>query len=333
MDTPTFADYVALISTMFVRFLQHRDAQVHRGHPFVYQHQVLIVFFTVMQQRHIVQFKTQHRWLVQHTTERQLIGLTTVPNRTTLSRRFKALYPVIQDFVAFLGRDSAELGQAFTHQHLYADKSLFKAHGPVWHQADRQAGRVPHKLRHLDQDATWSKSGYHGWVYGYGLHLVCNRSGFPVMVQVETGSVAESLVLDAQEAAILETLRPTSLSADNSYTQARRIRAWARQQVILLTPALKWQKGRYATAYHRFIRQPEMAAQLKRRRSAIEPVFDLLAKILATTARQKQLPIQKLANVRTCLALAVLTLQVAMIANSIWDLPIRNISTLAAACT
>ncbi len=333
MDTPSCADYVALISTMFARFLQHLDAQVHRGRPFVYQHQALIVFFTIMQQRHIVQFKTQHRWLLQHATERQLIGLTNVPNRTTLSRRFKALYPVIQDFVAFLGRDTAELDQAFTHQHLYADKSLFKAHGPVWHQADRQAGRIPDKLRHLDTDATWSKSGYHGWVYGYGLHLVCTSSGFPVLVQVETGTVAESTVLDAQAPAILETLRPTSLSADNSYTQARRIRAWARQQVILLTPALKWQKGRYAIAYHQFIRQPENAAQLKRRRSAIEPVFDLVAKILGTTARQKQLPIQKLANVRTCLALAVLTLQVAMIANSIWGLPIRNISTLAAACT
>jgi hypothetical protein len=48
---------------------------------------------------------------------------------------------------------------------------------------------------------------------------------------------------------------------------------------------------------------------------------------------QKQLPIQKLANVRTCLALATFTVQVAMIANSIWGLPLRNISTMAAAFT
>jgi hypothetical protein len=121
MDTPTFADYVALISTMFARFLQHRDAQEHRGRPFVYHHQVLIVFFTIMQQRHIVQFKTQHRWLEQHTAERQLIGLTSVPNRTTLSRRYKALYAVIQEFVAFLGQDAAELDPALTHQHLHAE--------------------------------------------------------------------------------------------------------------------------------------------------------------------------------------------------------------------
>ncbi len=37
-------------------------------------------------------------------------------------------------------------------------------------------GRIPEKLRHLDADATWSKSTYHGWVYGYGIHLTGNIS-------------------------------------------------------------------------------------------------------------------------------------------------------------
>ncbi len=77
---------------------------------------------------------------------------------------------------------------------------------------------------------------------------------------------------------------------------------------VLLSPAVKWVKGRYATAYHRYIQQPENAALLRSRRTAIEPVFDLIAQVLGTKAKQKQLPIQKLANVRTCLALATLTL-------------------------
>jgi hypothetical protein len=62
-------------------------------------------------------------------------------------------------------------------------------------------------------------------------------------------------------------------------------------------------------------------------------VFDLVAKVLGTTAIHKQLSIQKMVNVRTCLALATLTIQVAMIANSIWGLPLRNISAMAAAFT
>ena len=110
-------------------------------------------------------------------------------------------------------------------------------------------------------------------------------------------------------------------------------RRWAQAGVVLLTPALRWVKGRYATAYHRFIGDPLQAELLRSRRTAIEPVFDLLAQLIGATDNHKQLPLQGLANVRTCLALATLTLQVAMIANSIWGLPLRNISSMTMAFT
>jgi hypothetical protein len=333
MVTPTFADYVELLFTLFERFWQHEAARSHRGRPFVYQHKALIVFFVVMQQRRTFRFKAQHRWLQQHPDLRQHMRLPEVPNRTTLARRYKHLYPVLQDFIAFLGQYAEDLDPQFTSQNLYTDKSLFKAQGPVWHQSDRQAGRIPDKLRHLDTDASWSKSGYHGWVYGYGLHLVDNGVGFPKWVQIETAAVAESDVIDQQATPLIQYFHPATVTTDNSYAKARRIRQWATQGVVLLSPAVKWVKGRYATAYHRYIQQPENAELLRRRRTAIEPVFDLIAYVLGTQAKQKQLPIQKLANVRTCLALATLTVQVAMIANSIWGLPLRNISMMAAAFT
>ena len=333
MVTPTFADYVELLFTLFERFWQHEAARSHRGRPFVYQHKALLVFFVVMQQRRTFRFKAQHRWLQHHPDLRQHIGLHEVPNRTTLSRRYKDLYPVLQDFIAFLGQYAEDLDPQFTSQDLYTDKSLFKAQGPVWHQSDRQAGRIPDKLRHLDTDASWSKSGYHGWVYGYGLHLVDNRVGFPKWVQIETAAVAESDVIDQQATPIIQHFRPATVTTDNSYAKARRIRQWAQQGVVLLSPAVKWVKGRYALAYHRYIQQPENAELLRCRRTAIEPIFDLIAQVLGTQAKQKQLPIQKLSNVRTCLALATLTVQVAMMANSIWGLPLRNISTMAAAFT
>ena len=78
---------------------------------------------------------------------------------------------------------------------------------------------------------------------------------------------------------------------------------------------------------------PEQHDLLQSRRTALEPIFDLVAKAVGTTGRQKPLPIQRLSNVRTCLALATLTVQVAMVANSIWDVPLRNISTIASAFT
>ena len=333
MVTPTLADYVDVLFTLVERFWQHHAARPHRGHPFVYEHKALIVFFFMLQQRRIFRFKAQRRWLQRHCEMLKVFGLDTVPHRTTLSRRYKALYAVLHDFIAFLGHYAEDLDPRFTSEDLYTDKSLFKAQGPVWHQSDRQDGRIPEKLRHLDTDASWSKSGYHGWVYGYGLHLVDNRVGFPKLVQVETATVAETIVIDHQAEQIIHDFAPATVTTDNSYAQARRIRQWAQGGVVLLTPALKWTKGRYAKAYHSYINQPEQRDLLQSRRTAIEPIFDLVAKALGTTGRQKQLPVQRLANVRPCLALATLTVQVAMIANSIWGLPLRNISTLVTAFT
>jgi hypothetical protein len=100
-----------------------------------------------------------------------------------------------------------------------------------------------------------------------------------------------------------------------------------------LTPALQWTQGRYATADRRFIREPEQLDLSRSRRTAIEPIFDLVAQLIGATDNHKQLPLQRLAKVQTYLALATWLLQVAMIANSIWGLPLRNISTIMTAFT
>ena len=152
-------------------------------------------------------------------------------------------------------------------------------------------------------------------------------------MHVETASVSETIVMDQQAERLLNDFGPATVTTDNSSTQALRIRQWAKRGVVLLTPALQWTKGRYTEAYQRYSDWPEQVELLRSRRTAIEPLFDLMAKALGTTGRQKQWPIQHLDNVRTCLALATLTVQVAMIVNSIWGLPLRNISTIATAFT
>ena len=82
---------------------------------------------------------------------------------------------------------------------------------------------------------------------------------------------------------------------------------------------MRWRSGRYAQAYRRFIkREHDIAAILRQRLTAIELIFDLIARLLGTVGKQKQLFKQGIANVRTHPALAVLSLQVAMIANSVW---------------
>lgn len=330
MQAPTRADYVKVYFTLFEYFQQEREQVVQYGHPFEYADQVLTVFFTMMSIRRITAFKAQHRWLMHHLHMAIALGFEQIPVRTTLSRRYKALYPILQAFIVFVGRWAEALHPEFNSRVLIEDASLFKADGPVWHQSDRLAGRVPEKLRHLDQEASWRKSAYHGWVYGYSLHFTCNRAGFPKLVQVETASIAESQVLEEKKE-VLFALDPQAIVGDNAYFKAMRLRNWAAEGVILLTPATKWRNGRYAAAYHRFIAKAPCKAWLKCRKTAIEPIFDLFAKVLGTANNQKQLPLQRLANVRSFLCLGVLAVQIAMIVNNAFGLPLRQISNLITA--
>lgn len=324
---PTFNDYVTLIYNRFEAFVQSSEEVKKVGHPYVYQEQAMIVFFMWMQFKKVYQFKTQWSWLKQHPDALLVMNWDNVPHRTTLSRRYKSLYAVIQDLIAFLGQDSEALGEELSTKHLNEDQSLFKALGTVWHQSDRKIGRIPEKLRNLDTDATWSKSGYHGWVYGYGIHLTSNSAGFPILLEVETATFSEKAAIERKETQILNDLKPDTLCGDDAYTKALRIRRWAKQDVILVTPALRWCKGKYAKAYRQFIKeQTDIARILQKRKTAIEPIFDLIAKLLGTTGKQKQLFKQGIENVRTHLGLGVLSLQIAMIANHIWNLPFRTIS-------
>jgi len=330
MQAPTRADYVRAYFTLFAGYQQERGKIAHCGRPFEYADQVLIIFFTMMIVRRITTFKTQQRWLLQHWQEAIALGFEQIPHRITLSRRYKTLYPTVQAFIAFVGRWVEALHPEFDSRVLIEDASLFKACGPVWHQADRLAGRVPEKLRNLDREASWRKSAYHGWVYGYSLHLTCNRSGFPKLAQVETASIAESGVLDQKKEALF-ALEPWAVVGDNAYCKAMRIRTWATEGVLLLTPAATWQNGRYAAAYHRLIAKTPFLDWLKSRKTAIEPVFDLFSKLLGTTNNHKQLPLQALTKVQPFLCLGVLAVQLAMIVNNAFALPLRQISNFLTA--
>jgi hypothetical protein len=330
MQAPTRADYVRIYFTLYERFQQEQENRIHYGHPFEYTDQVLIVFFTLMSVRRITAFKAQHRWLLHHSSEAMRLGFEQIPVRTTLLRRYKTLYRILQAFIAFVGRWAEALHPEFTSRALIEDASLFKAHGPVWHQSDRLAGRVPENLRHLDQEASWRKSAYHGWVYGYSLHLSSNHCGFPKLAQVETASVAESQVLE-QKKETLFAFSPQAVVGDNAYCKAMRVRHWAAEGVLLLTPAATWQKSRYAAAYHRLIAQTPFRDWLKCRKTAIEPVFDLFSKVLGTANNHKQLPLQRLTNVQPFLCLGVLAVQIAMIVNNAFGLPLRQISNLLTA--
>lgn len=162
-------------------------------------------------------------------------------------------------------------------------------------------------------------------MYGCSLYCTCNRAGFPKLGQVETACLAESQVLEKKKEALF-VLDPQATVGDNVYCKAMSVRQWAAEGALLLTPATKWQNGRYAAAYHRFMAQAPCSDWLKCQKTAIEPIFDLFAKLLGTDHNQKQLPLQHLANFQAFICLGVLAVQIAVIIHSAFGLPLRQIS-------
>jgi hypothetical protein len=65
---------------------------------------------------------------------------------------------------------------------------------------------------------------------------------------------------------------------------------------------------------------------MRNSKAIIEPLFDLISRLLDTTANHKQLPIKGKENVRSFLGLGVMLTQLALLMNSIYGLPFHNIS-------
>jgi hypothetical protein len=104
-EVPSLTDYVSLIITLFALFKQYRREQGAKpGRPFTYTEEMFIIFFMLMQFRPIYAFKAQWRWLTKHSEILEMLGWAKVPHRTTISRRYKTLYDVVQEFVLFIGQ-------------------------------------------------------------------------------------------------------------------------------------------------------------------------------------------------------------------------------------
>ncbi len=95
------------------------------------------------------------------------------PSRRTFERRLRALPETLPERIGLLGRHLVELLQPWARsgRAIALDSTVLRARGGVWHKKDKEAGVVPHSS--MDTEAGWTKSGWHGWVYGWKPHLAC----------------------------------------------------------------------------------------------------------------------------------------------------------------
>jgi len=118
------------------------------------------------------------------------------PTRRTWERRLAALPPTLPSLIGRLGRHLITILNPWAQQGQGAacDSTVIRAHGGVWHKKDREAGIVPHSS--IATAAHWSKSGWHGWWYGWKLPLAVSIGSLwiPLAAEFTLANVSDSEV-------------------------------------------------------------------------------------------------------------------------------------------
>ena len=175
-----------------------------RGRPKVYTDRLFLKALVIMIIRHL---HTVHELLTvldQPTPEMQLLRSLLAeqgkyPCRRTWERRLAALPDTLPAQIGCLGRHLVALIQpwADSGRAVAIDSTVLRARGGVWHKKDREAGVVPHTS--IDTQAHWTKSGWHGWVYGWKLHLVATvaKVWIPLAAELTPANAADNEVAPA----------------------------------------------------------------------------------------------------------------------------------------
>ena len=325
MYYPDSKEYITFLFLLLDEFSATQEKVSKSGRPQTYADASLIVFYAVMTLKGITAMRTQQTYLFHHPLMLERCRLPASPSHVTLGRRYKALTPQLEVFTEYIAASRFATAAGFLQQVVYEDKSLFKAAGPVWHQKDRLKDHLPKNLRGVDKTATWSKSGYHGWVYGHALHLTSIRNGFPVMFHVRPANVNERKVLDTKKDRLIEK-GVRCIATDKGYVDKKRQATFAKDEMLLLTPKTTLAEANALLGADPLYTATQVETWQAARKVAIEPVFDLLSKLLSTTGAHKPLPLRGIAYVSTFLGIGVVLLQLSMLMNIRCGLPTRNVT-------
>ncbi len=176
------------VLVQLVRLIDRLPAPSHplrprpRGRPRLYSDTLFLKALTIMIIRRLHKVGELLAVLQEPTQEmRSLRKLLSedgrFPSRRTFERRLRALPETLPERIGVLGRHLVALIEPWARcgRAVALDSTVLRARGGVWHKKDKEAGVVPHSS--IDTEAGWTKSGWHGWVYGWKLHLACTVAG------------------------------------------------------------------------------------------------------------------------------------------------------------
>lgn len=217
-----------------------------RGHPKVYSDRLFLKALVIMIVRRLHKVHELLSVLAQDTPEMQTLrALLTengrYPARRTWERRLKAVPDTLPAQIGCFGRALVALIQPWAHCGRAAaiDSTVLRANGGVWHNKHREQGIVPHTS--IDTEAHWTKSGWHGWVYGWKLHVasVVAAVWIPLAADPTPANTADN---DAAPALIQELPKELRFLLGDRHYNAPNVRELCDEWDYLLVTS---QYGRY----------------------------------------------------------------------------------------
>ena len=156
------------------------------GRPPVYSDRLFLKALVIMLVRNVSTVGGLIAILEQPTWEMQVLRARLgergrFPSRRTWERRLATLPSSLPARIGCLGRHAVAI-----------DSTVLHARGAFWHKKHRDAGVVPHTS--IDTEAGWTKSGWHGRVYGWKLHLATTvaRVWIPLAAELTPANTADN---------------------------------------------------------------------------------------------------------------------------------------------
>lgn len=172
-----------------------------RGRPATYSDRLILKALVIMIVRRVYSASGLLAFLEQEDAVSVQLRLLlcengSFPSRRTWERRLAKLPEQLPDLIGCLGRHLVELIQPWADYGRAAamDSTALKTGGGVWHKKHREKGEIPHSS--IDTEAGWSKSGWHGWWYGWKLHLavVVGAVWIPLAAELTVANTADATI-------------------------------------------------------------------------------------------------------------------------------------------
>lgn len=195
---------LVVLVKMIDRIPAPRVGPAKRGRPITYPEKLFLKALVIMIVKHLHKVHELLSVLNEPTFEmQQLHGLLMehgrYPTRRTWERRLKGLPAGLPAQIGCFGRYLVELIAPWVScgRAVAIDSTILRSNGGVWHKKDREKGEVPHSS--IDTEAHWTKSGWHGWVYGWKLHVACVVAAvwIPLSAELTSANVADNEIAPA----------------------------------------------------------------------------------------------------------------------------------------